>query len=434
MVNLRFIFHIWWPLAASWMLMAIEGPAVSILIARLANPEINLAAFGGILDPIRFLIFAPVTMLLATSTALSKDWPSYLKLRRFMYITGSILTFVHFLIAYTPLYFILMQDIMGIPDEVLQAARPGLMIMLPLVLAIGFRRFQQGVLIRFGYSGAVMAITMARLVTLVTFLLVGFFIPSIDGVIISSIALTMSMIVEALYAGWRVRPVIQEVKAEPIADPLNWRGLFVFFIPLMFTAFLSTIGRPIVSSAMSRMPETLQSLAILPVVIGLIFLLQTFGVAYNEVVVSLLDRPGSYWQLRKFTIILSIIMGAAALIIAATPLSTIWFQDITSLPLEFVKVAKNSFWLLLPAPVIIVWVSWFQGALITSKNTRAVTEGVIVYLIFIVSFLVFGVFHSKMPGIYYGMLALSISLTAQASWAWFRSREALKSFRLRDSL
>ena len=37
------IFDTWWPLALSWLLMGLELPAISAVIARLENPEIHLA-------------------------------------------------------------------------------------------------------------------------------------------------------------------------------------------------------------------------------------------------------------------------------------------------------------------------------------------------------------------------------------------------------
>jgi len=71
------IHRTWWPLAASWLLMAMELPALSAVVARLPNPQINLAAWGGVVFPVSLIIEAPIIMLLAASTALSKDMASY---------------------------------------------------------------------------------------------------------------------------------------------------------------------------------------------------------------------------------------------------------------------------------------------------------------------------------------------------------------------
>ena len=39
-------FRFWLPLAATWLMMAAEGPTLTAVIARLADPKLNLAAFG----------------------------------------------------------------------------------------------------------------------------------------------------------------------------------------------------------------------------------------------------------------------------------------------------------------------------------------------------------------------------------------------------
>jgi len=72
-LTLRQVFVTWLPLVASWMLMSMELPTINAIVARLPNPEINLAAYGGVVFPIALMIEAPVIMLMAASTALSRD-------------------------------------------------------------------------------------------------------------------------------------------------------------------------------------------------------------------------------------------------------------------------------------------------------------------------------------------------------------------------
>ena len=46
------IFGTWWPLALSWLLMGAELPVISAVVGRLPNPEVMLAAFGGVLGDV----------------------------------------------------------------------------------------------------------------------------------------------------------------------------------------------------------------------------------------------------------------------------------------------------------------------------------------------------------------------------------------------
>jgi hypothetical protein len=222
---MRRIVHTWWPLAASWIMMSLEGPALSAVVARLANPEINLAAYGGVVFPLALIIEAPIIMLLAASVALSKDWDSYVRLRRYMMVAGAVLTAVHVLVAFTPLYYFVVRGLIGAPEEILEPARLGLKIMTPWTWAIAYRRFNQGTLIRFGRSHTVGIGTIVRLSANVVVLTIGFILKDIPGIVVGTCAVATGVISEAVYAGLAVRPVVTGPLryAPPVDRPLNLR-------------------------------------------------------------------------------------------------------------------------------------------------------------------------------------------------------------------
>jgi hypothetical protein len=148
-LSLSRIFKVWIPLAASWLLMGMELPILSAVVARLVEPEINLAAYGGIVFPIALIIEAPIIMLLAASTALSKDWASYKKLYTYMMWAGGVLTALHLLLALSPLYYTVAEGILDAPSEIIEPARIGLIIMTPWTWTIAYRRLHQGIMIPF---------------------------------------------------------------------------------------------------------------------------------------------------------------------------------------------------------------------------------------------------------------------------------------------
>ncbi len=45
-LTLKKVFYFWVPLAATWLMMSVEGPFLSAIIARMSNPVYNLAAYG----------------------------------------------------------------------------------------------------------------------------------------------------------------------------------------------------------------------------------------------------------------------------------------------------------------------------------------------------------------------------------------------------
>jgi hypothetical protein len=428
MLTYKTIFKTWWPLAISWLLMAVEFPFMSAIIARLPNAEINLAAYGGIIFPITWLLQAPVEMLLAASTALNKDWASYCKVRRFMMVLGAVLTLLHFLTAFTPLYYLVSQKIIGAPAEIIAPARLGLMIMTPFTWAVAFRRFQNGTMIRFGHSRAVAVGTFIRIGVNIGILLLGYYWlgGNLSAIALTAGAQASGVVIEALYSALRVRPVVnKQVKTASLTETLTTTALLRFYTPLALTTFILFSFEFIGSMAVSRMPQALESLAVWPVLAGLIFILQSSGIAYNEVVVALMDKPGAAAKLRTFTGLLSLIVTLATLVFALTPLASFWFVKVSSLPTVLSNLAERSFWLALPAPALAVILSWYQGAVLNARQTRGISEACAAAFLGLLVVLWTGVAWGQIAGIYIGTGAFMFSTLVQTGWLWFRSRDVL---------
>ena len=433
-VSLSRVFKTWWPLAASWFMMSLEGPFISAVIARLANPIISLAAFGGIINPVSLVIESPIIMLLSASTVLSKDYVSYAKLRKAMLAIGGTFTFVHFLVAFTPLYYVVVNNILGVPAELVEPARTGLMIMLPWTFAIGYRRFNQGVMIRFGHSNGVMQCTIVRITTISLVLLTGFAIGTIPGIIVASLAEALGVSFEGLFSGLRLRSIVnKEVKCVPVTEPFTWREFAGFYVPLVFVSLLQFLGNPIGSAALSRMPQAIESLATWGVVLNLIFMLRSIGMGFNEVVVALIAEKRSYNSLRNFGRLLAAFLSLVVAIVFLTPLSGIWFEKVTGLTPELSLLARSSLIFFLVVPPISAYQSWFQGSILYSRKTRSITESVVLYLLIYVGILIGGVIWGKTVGLYVGALAMGVANIAQTLWLYVRSRQIQKEIRLRDA-
>lgn len=433
---MRRILNTWWPLAASWLLMSAELPILSAVVARLPNPEINLAAYGGIVNPLALIIESPIIMLLAASTALSKDWASYRKLYRFMMVTGGCLTLLHILIAFTPLYSVVATGILGAPKEIIQPGRMGLMIMLPWTWSIAYRRFNQGVLIRFGHSRAVGIGTVIRLSADILVLFIGYLVGTIPGIVVAASAVTAGVLSEAVYAGLAVRPVLRhQLKFSPVVTPpLTLNSFLSFYFPLVMTSLLSLIVNPIGSAALSRMPFPIESLATWPVVSGLLFMFRSPGIAYNEVVVALLDEPRSLISLRRFIGWLILTTTALLLFILLTPVAHFWFATLSALDPRLVTLAQGSLWLTLFMPALSVLQSWYQGSILYSRKTGGITQAVIVFLLVCAVMLGVGVAWGRVPGVYFGMATFALATLLQTAWLWYKSRPVMKTVYQRDAV
>ncbi len=254
------------------------------------------------------------------------------------------------------------------------------MIMTPWTWSIAYRRFQQGVMIRFGHSRAVGTGTVVRLLVGGAVLLTGYWIGTIPGIVVACTAQALGVVSEGIYAGLRVRPILKyQVEFARATDMITWKSFAGFYLPLALTSLLSLIWQPIGSAALSRMNRPLESLAVWPVLSGLVFMLRTMGMAYNEVVVALLDIKGSFFTLRRYTTLLVVVSGTLHLLIAVTPLAKVWFSGVSALSDPLLSLALLGFWLALPIAPLTVFQSWYQGAIVVGKKTRGIPEAMAIF-------------------------------------------------------
>jgi hypothetical protein len=424
----RPIFAAWWPLAGSWILMATELPMLSAVVARLADPKIHLAAYGSVVFPLALIVEGPVIMLLAASTALVRDRSSYVALRRFVHRLAGSLTLLHVLLAFTPLFDLVIVRLMEVPAAVVEPARLGLMIMTPWTWTIASRRFNQGILIRYGLSRAVGVGTTLRLGSNLSVLGIGYLAQDIPGIVVAASAIATGVTAEALYAAWRVRPLVRRELAEddPRHETLRGRAFLEFYVPLAMTPLITLSLGPFVTAAMSRMPEALASLAVWPVVHGLLFLFQSVGLAYNEVVVSRMDRVGERPALRSFALMLSGITSVLLLLISTPLIARVWFGGFSGLSPELVELAATVVVFGIPIPAMRAIQSWYHGALVHTRHTRGITESVVVFVIVCGAVLAYGIQAERWRGLDVAVVAFALARVIETIYVGWRARSALR--------
>ena len=187
------IFIFWAPLAATWLMMSLEGPFLAALIARLDLPKYNLAAFG-VAFSFALIIEAPIIMLMSASTALVKNRHDYFKLRNYTFMLNLVIT-VFMIIGLIPQVFhFIAQDLIGLPSKIANLTYVASLLLLPWPAAIGFRRFYQGLLIRHNLTRLVAYGTIVRLIFMSSTALLLYKL-KISGAYIGAAALSTGVIV-----------------------------------------------------------------------------------------------------------------------------------------------------------------------------------------------------------------------------------------------
>jgi len=370
----RSILLFWLPLAATWLMMAAEGPFLAAVIARLADPKFNLAAFG-VAFAIGILVEAPVIMLMSAATALVEDRRSYRRLRNFGMGLGVLGTALLVLILVPPVFHFLMYDLLGLTGEVVQLTRGALWLLLPWPGTIGYRRFVQGVLIRSGRTRLVAVGTVLRLLAMAAAALSLFAFTELPGAWVGAASLSVGVSCEAVAARWMARRTIADLLARGDAGAdLTYSRIAEFYLPLALTSFIGLAVQPMLTFFMGRAPLPLESLAVFPVVNALSFIFRSLGLSYQDAALALMgERHQHFPELARFGLGLGIAASAGLALIAFTPLADVWFGTISGLTPELTSLALAPTRVLVPLPAISVLLSFQRAILMQGRRTKPIT-------------------------------------------------------------
>ena len=369
-----FIFRFWSPLAATWLMMSIEGPILTAVIARLPNQEPNLAAYGVAFN-IALFIEAPIIMILSAATALVKDRDSYLKLRNYTYTLNGILTLLMVVLALPPVFYPFAEHLMGLTPEITELAHLGTVLLIPWPAAIGFRRFYQGVLIRDGLTRRVAWGTMIRLTSMGIGALLfsqGF---HAEGIVVGAASLSLAVVGEGIAARFMVIKSMKRLMGtEPKGKPLTYGAITSFYFPLALTSMIGLGAPPMIVLFMGRSDMALESLAVWPVLTGFVFLFRGIGLAWQEVVIALIgENFEGYRPLGRFTAVISLSTVAAISLVAFTPLASLWFENVAGLKPELAAFAMLPLQIMVLLPGTSSLLSFQRGVLVAVGETAQIS-------------------------------------------------------------
>ena len=422
----------WLPLAAMWVLMAVEQPAIAAVMARMSEATLQLAAFG-ITYSLALFIEGPVIQMLAAGTAVADNRENYRRLMGMMRVLGWGATVVHGVLCIPGVFRPFLLGVIGAPPRLVEPARLALTAMLPWTLAVGFRRLWQGVLIRYGRTGVV-PITMAiRMAVSFAVLAIGFATEALPGAVLGGAALSAGVVVGAAATWIFVRPVVRGLRqtdddgADPGGSVMTWPAMIRFYIPLALTNFIILGARPVVQMGLARGLLPLESLALWPVSMGYIFLYTAFSLSSQEVVIARLEDAGSRTKLLRFSVGLGAVLAVLHLVVLATPLWRLWFSGVSGLSDDLTALAPPVLALVFPVMPLSALISLYRGALVRSRRTGDVSIGVAVNAAVLLTSLFVGVAVFSVPAIVVSSAAYALAFGAET--VYLASRRPLAAFR-----
>lgn len=423
----RDVFRFWVPLSITWMMMSVEGPILTAIVARLPFDKLNLAAYG-VAVALAMLIESPVIHLLSTSVALARDAASMRVLRAFTLRINALVTLGMIVTSIPWVYDRVTLDIIHLPVDVASLMYWGFVAMIPWPAAIGYRRFYQGLLIRNGRTRLVAYGTVVRLVGMLVSGIGLTWLGTLDGVVVGTMSLSVGVLCEAVATRYMAREVVHEIERQEhqadAATALTTAEIVRFWLPLAATSAIGFAVTPMLAFFMSRAPEALASLAVLPVVDSFVFFFRSFGFSYQEVGIALIgDRQQNYASVRRVGVLISVVTTVALAGIAFTPLLDVVYTGLFGLRPELASFAAGPTMILVVLPSIAVMYSVYRSLLITARRNVKVTLSTMLEVGGIALTMIVLVSATTLNGALAAALAMAVGRVASSVYLWASTRD-----------
>ena len=413
-LTLRRILLFWLPLESTWLMMAMESSLISAFIARMAEPKFNLAAYGVAFSFI-LVIEAPVLMIISASTALVRDRDSFLKLRRFTFALIGVITLIMGIVLLPAVFHFLARQLIRLPGKVADLTYQALLISTPVPWAIGLRRFNQGILIRHNRTGNVALGTAIRMATLILLGLSLYHFSNLNGASVGAVILTAAVVLESVFSRFMVLPIVMGLLQEndrPGSDTrqyLTYREIFHFYLPLALTSLLGLGVQPTVTFFVGKSKMALESLAVLPVIQGLVFIFMSCGLSFHEACIALLGSQNrNIKKLGKFALGLSGITIGMLACIGYTPLADVWFRSLSGLSEELTAFALTPVKILVLMPGLCILLTFQRSVLVNTRHTGPITWATGLELILVIWALFVGIHYLGAIGAIAAVVALLV--------------------------
>lgn len=373
----RQIIQLWQqfiPLSLSDISMALGDPLTTTTLTHLPDARTNLAAVG-VAKAIAIFCESPIIMLLHASNALAPTQASRQALWKFTLIASGGMSLLLALTTVPVIFTIVGEGWLGVAPSLSGTIRSTLEIVILWPLAIGWRRYFQGLLIHRGESNAVAIAGIIRLVVVGGILAVGFVL-SANGAVVAGMSLVWGVIAEAICVTFLARR-LGATKPPAILSlpelPTDLAGVWKFYAPLGGTMMLGWGARAALVGIVARANDGSIALAAWPAAWGLVLVIANSTRMVQQIVIRnrklLPDRV-----LIIFAISVGLVCSVILLSVSGTPLSQAAIGWFVGNDLELIARVRPVLLICAVMPLFVSLQNALQGFLVSEGRTWGVNQ------------------------------------------------------------
>jgi len=207
------------------------------------------------------------------------------------------------------------------------------------------------------------------------------------GAYAGAAALSAGVLAELVAARMMALGPIRELKAATVPDParnfpMTCGYIARFYYPLALVSLLDLGVQPMITFFMGKSRFPIESLVALTVVNSLLFIFKSVGFSMLEVVITLIKgQRERLMKLRNFAVGLAGTVMIVFFFVAYTPLSRVWFQDISGLTPHLTGFVQTPARILVLLPALAVLITFQWGVLVHAGKTGCLLRATAVEVI-----------------------------------------------------
>jgi progressive ankylosis protein len=417
------------PLSLSDVTMALGDPLTTTTLAHLPDPRTNIAAVG-VAKAIAIFCESPIIMLLHASNALAPTRSSRQALWKFALIASGAMSLLLALITIPAIFAIVGEGWLGVTPSLSSTVRSVLMIVILWPLAIGWRRYFQGLLIHSGQSYAVAQASVVRLLA-VGIILAGGFIFKANGAVVAGLSLVWGVIAEAVAVTYLAKKLGSTALPEVISVPelpQDLAGVWKFYAPLGGTMMLVWGARAALVGIVARANDGEIALAAWPAAWGLVLVIANSTRMVQQIIIRnrklMPDK-----LLITFAITVGMVCSLILLLVSGTPLSVEAIGWFIGNDQELIARVRPVLLICAVIPLLVSIQNAIQGFLVSEGRTWGVNHAAWVGAIVMLGVAYLGV-QLRQDGAVAAAIGMSLGGIMEIVYLFYSWRSTAKASRI----
>ncbi len=362
------------PLCLSDVTMALGDPLTTTTLAHLPDSRNNIAALG-VAKAIAVFCESPIIMLLHASNALAPTQASRQALWKFTLMISGAMSLLLSLTATPAIFALVGEKWLNVSPELSDRVRSIVMIVILWPLAIGWRRYFQGLLIHAGQGSAVAQASLIRLATVIGILAIGSIL-KIAGTTIAGTSLVLGVIAEAVTVTYLAKKLKVTYPPKVVSKPElphSLAAVWKFYAPLGGTMIVVWGARAALIGIVARANDGEIALAAWPAAWGLVLVIANSTRMVQQIIIRN-QKIISTQLLIKFSITVGMACSMILLFISGTPLSETVIGWFIGNDQELISRVQPVLLICTAVPFLVSMQNAVQGFLVSAGRTWAVNH------------------------------------------------------------